>query len=154
LIEVAPLVPVDDAFWPFVALAAQAGAGRRDPAIGRWCASRLDELGDRTITVGLGTVVMGFAPHFAALAHVATGDDESARVRFERAIALSTRNGAALWTAHSQVELADVLAASDDHELVAEAHRLLAELGSSPVTIQSERLARRVHEVSHAAVRH
>ncbi len=70
---------------------------------------RLDELGDRTITVGLGTAVMGFATHFAGLAHVATGSLDTARDRFERAIELAAGNGAALWEAHSTVELADVL---------------------------------------------
>ena len=114
LIDLAPLVPVDDAFWPFVALAAEAGARRGDAAIGRWCAARLDELGDRTITVGLGTVVMGFAAHFAGLAHVATGNLDTARDRFGRAITLAAGNGAALWEAHSIVELADIGARSDD----------------------------------------
>ena len=152
LIELAPLVPVDDAFWPFVALAAEAGARREDAAIGAWCASRLDDLGDRTITVGLGTVVMGFAAHFAGLAHVASGDLDAARARFDRAIALSAQNGAALWEAHSKVELADVLARSDDGEVVADGLRLLAEVRSSPVTTQSARVTRRVAEVARLAV--
>jgi hypothetical protein len=153
LIELAPLVPVDDSFWPFVALAAEAGARRQDAAIGAWCASRLDDLGDRTITVGLGTIVMGFAAHFAGLAHVACGDYDAARVRFDRALTLAARNGAALWEAHSKVELAGVLGRSDDGEVVAEGLRLLAELTDSAITAQSARVARRVAEVSRLAVR-
>ena len=152
LIELAPLVPVDDSFWPFVALAAEAGARREDAAIGAWCASRLDDLGDRTITVGLGTAVMGFAAHFAGLAHVAIGDLETARDRFERAITLAAGNGAALWEAHSTVELADVLARSDDSDLRMEACRLLAALRTSPVVCASNRLARRVTEVDRVGV--
>ena len=148
LIDVAPLVPVDDSFWSFVALAAEAGARRGDAAIGQWCAHRLDELGDRTIMVGLGTVVMGFASHFAALAEVAIGDLDAARARFERALALESRNGATLWSAHSTVELADVLARSEDPDAVAAACGMLTDLGGSPITIQSARLARRIGEVS------
>jgi hypothetical protein len=148
LIEIAPLVPVDDAFWPFVALAAEAGARRHDAAIGAWCATRLDGLGDRTITVGLGTVVMGFATHFAALAQVAVGDLDAARVRFEHAVALASRNGAALWEAHSTLELAGVLARSVDRGSIDEARRLVNALCRSPIMLQSARLARHVDEVS------
>lgn len=153
LIELAPLVPADDSFWPFVALAAEAGARRQDAAIGAWCASRLDELGDRTIMVGLGTVVMGFAAHYAALANVAMGDLGAARVRFERAIALTSENGAALWEAHSTVELADVLARSDAAADRAEACRSIGALRDSAITIKSARLARRVGEVARTAHR-
>jgi hypothetical protein len=107
----------------------------------------------RTIIVGVGTVVMGFAAHFAALANVALGDLSAARVRFERAIALASGNGAALWEAHSIVELADVLARSDASADRAEAWRSIALLRDSPITIQSARLTRRVGEVSCAADR-
>jgi DNA-binding SARP family transcriptional activator len=150
LIELAPLVPADDSFWPFVALAAEAGASRSDTAIGRWCAPRLDGLGDRTIMVGLGTVVMGFATHFAALAHVAIGDLGAARARFERAITLARECGAALWEAHSIIELAGVLARSDAAATRAEARRSIAALRDSPITVQSARLARRVAQVARA----
>ena len=153
LIDLAPQVPVDDSFWPFVALAAEAAARRQDAAVGAWCGPRLDELGDRTIMVGLGTVVFGFAAHFAALANAATGDLDGARVRFEHAIALASRNGAALWEAHSKVELADVLMQSDAATAHAEARRMIAELGGSPLITQSARLARRVAEVSRDADR-
>lgn len=152
LIDIAPLVPVDDSFWPFVALAAEAGARRGDSAIGRWCAPRLDELGDQTITVGLGTAVMGFATHFGGLANVATGSLDNARDHFERAIELAGACGAALWEAHSRVELADVFARSDDPDRRTEACRLLAALRDSPVACASNRLARRVTEVGRAAV--
>ena len=151
LAEIAPAVPADDAFWSFVALAAEAGARRRDAEIGRWCATRLDSLGDHTITVGLGTVVMGFAAHFAALAHVAIGDLDGARTRLEHSIVLATRNGAALWEAHSTVELADVLARSDDPDVAAQAHRLLDQLACSPVALRSTRLTRRIAEVGENA---
>ncbi len=113
---------------------------------------RLDELGDRTITVGLGTAVMGFATHFVGLAHVATGSLDTARNRFERAIELAAGNGAALWEAHSNVELADVCARSDDPHLLAESRLMLAALRASPVVRASNRLARRVTEVGRVAV--
>jgi hypothetical protein len=48
-----------------VAYAAEAGARRRDAAIGTRCVTRLDSLRDSTITVGLGTAVIGFAAHYA-----------------------------------------------------------------------------------------
>ncbi|MGH9135078.1 MAG: AfsR/SARP family transcriptional regulator [Ilumatobacteraceae bacterium] len=148
LIDLAPRVPLDDSFWPWVAFAAEAGARRGDAAIGAWCADRLDALGDCTITVGLGTVVMGFAAHYAGLARVASGELDAARCRFDRAIALASGNGAELWRAHSTVELAEVLARSGDPATVAEAQRLLDELSVSPIVRASNRLARRVDEVT------
>ena len=96
---------------------------------------------------------MGFATHFAGLAHVATGSLDTARDRFERAIELAARNGAALWEAHSTVELADVCARSDDPHLLTESRLMLAALRDSPVVRASNRLARRVTEVGRAAVR-
>ncbi|HWM20411.1 MAG TPA: AfsR/SARP family transcriptional regulator [Ilumatobacteraceae bacterium] len=148
LVEIAPDVPVDDAFWPFVAYAAEAGARRRDAAIGTWCATRLDSLRDSTITVGLGTVVIGFAAHYAGLARVAIGDLEGARTRLEHAIALAGRSGASLWQAHSMVELADVLVRSDASDAGADARRLHDELACSPVVDGSARLTRRIVEVA------
>ena len=76
----------------------------------------------------------------------------AARVRFDRAIELAAANGAALWEAHSTVELADVYARSDDPRLLTEARRMLAALRVSPVVSASNRLARRVTEVDRAAV--
>jgi hypothetical protein len=93
---------------------------------------------------------MGFAAHFAALAYLASGDHDTARARFEHAIALSSQNGAALWEAHSSVELAGVLARSDERDTIDEARRLLDALRRSPITLQSARLSRRVDEVSRA----
>ncbi len=134
MIELAPLVPVDDAFWPFVALAAEAGARREDVAIGPSCASRLDDLGDRTITVGLGTIVMGFAAHFAGLAHVACGDLAAAPHPVRTGDhTLHAERGGVVGSA-LKVGLADVLAGSDHGDVVAEGLRFLAELRRSPVT--------------------
>ena len=95
---------------------------------------------------------MGFAAHFAGLAHVATGNLDTARDRFGRAITLAAGNGAALWEAHSIVELADIGARSDDPGLLADSRRMLAALRASPVVCASKRLARRVTEVDRAAV--
>ena len=78
---------------------------------------------------------------------------DRARDRFERAIKLAAGYGAALWEAHSTVELADVCARSDDPHLLTESRLMLGALRDSPVVRASNRLARRVTEVGRAAVR-
>ncbi len=86
----------DDTFPLFVALAAEVAARDGHPELGAWCADRLDEMGDLTVTIGLGTIVMGFAAHFAGFAHAATGNVKEAVARFDRARSLALDSGADL----------------------------------------------------------
>ena len=116
--------------------------GRRDvvrtAAIGAWCASRLDELGDRTITVGprhgrdgFRRALRGPRPRRDRRASTPRAPASNARSRSPR------RNGAALWEAHSTVELADVSLDRTTAHLLTEARRMLAELRGSPVMCAS-----------------
>jgi|GEM_PF-4616385 len=148
LLDVADEVPLDDSYLPFVALAAEVAARERDLALGAWCAPRLDAQRDLAVTAGLGSVVLGFAAHYAGLAHLAVGDVRAAIVRLERARALGIGADAPLWAAHAAVELAAVLASSSDRVDIARAEELRAETAAVVESSGSVRLARR-----HAAVR-
>jgi DNA-binding SARP family transcriptional activator len=141
----APRVPTDDLFAVFTALAAEAAARSGDAELGAWCMRQLASHGESTIMSGLGTVVIGFARHFAGLARVATGDLDGAAADFERAAWMATANGADLWRSHATVELADVLARTDRRADRERALLLLDGLGG-PGT--SPRVARRRAEVA------
>jgi hypothetical protein len=140
----------DDTFAVFTALAAEVAARTNDGELGRWCLGHLEPRGDTTIVLGLGTIVMGFAKHFAGLARMAIGDLDGAATDLEHAAWMATANGADLWRAHSTVELADVLARTDrpaDRERAAAlVSGLRAGVPSSP------RLARRRDEVAELAI--
>jgi DNA-binding SARP family transcriptional activator len=110
LIEVAHELRCDDDSFPaFTAIAAEVAARQGDAELGAWCLRHLRARGDTTIIVGLGTLVMGFARHFAGLARVAMDDLTGAAADFDHAAWMATANGAELWRDHATVELADVL---------------------------------------------
>lgn len=135
---VADEVPVDGAHGAFVGLAAEAAARRADAALGEWCEPHLRALGDRTIVVGLGGTVLGFARHFLGHALAAQGRIDDALDEFARAADLARSSGAALWEAHSTVEYAALAAAYErdtDAPTVDRLHELL--------TIDAPRLRRR-----------
>ena len=114
LVEIATQIrPDDDSFAAFVAIAAEVAARTGDAELGGWCLHHLEPRDDSTIVVGLGTIVMGFARHFAGLSRVATGDLDGAAADLEHAAWMATANGADLWRSHATVELADVLSRSD-----------------------------------------
>jgi hypothetical protein len=140
-------VPVDDAHAPFVALAAEVALAHRDIALAQWCTERLERLGDATVMTGLGTVVLGFARHFAGVGRATMGDHESARLHLRRAADLAARSGASLWESHSLVELAHVMALDGDEPACREATRLLDDVRARPVTAESARLSARCRAV-------
>ena len=144
LLEIGHEMPRNDGYPSFCALSANVAALRCDARLGAWCAPRLDALGDRAIVVGLGTAVLGFAPHVAALARVATGETVAAVERFERAIDLAHEAGAWLWRAHSLAELAVVLSRQPDEASQARAASILEQLEASGVAQRSPRVMRRV----------
>jgi len=142
VMAVADDVPSDDLLMPFVAFAAVTAARDHHAALGSWCLERLEPMGDATIVVGLGTNVLGFAAHFAALSHEATGDFERARGSYEQSRRLADDVGARLWWAYSSVGLASVLTASADNHAQRTAIELLAEVDEVAAASGSVRLAR------------
>jgi len=150
LSDVARVIPRDDSFDNFAALAAEVAVERMDTHLARWCLPHLDEIGDGTLIVGIGTGALGFAHHFAGLALSALGDLQGARARLERAGELADRNGAALWWAHSQVALARVLTESGE---VSEAVSVLDRVDTTGLPAQSPRLTRLIDEARDAAER-
>ena len=109
VMDICEQVAINDSFPPFLAFASLVALRDGHAGLGSWCAERLDALGDRTIVVGFGTLVLGFAPHFAALAHQATGERDRARLAFTRACELAAQGGADLWRGYSSLGLATVL---------------------------------------------
>jgi DNA-binding SARP family transcriptional activator len=151
LLEVADHIrPDEDSFPAFIAMAAEVAARAGDAELGTWCLRRLEPRGDATIVVGLGTIVMGFARHFSALARVAIGDLDGAATELERAAWMSTANGAHLWRSHATVELADVLARSGRAGDGERALLLLDGLGTGDQAGSSPRVSRRRAEVATA----
>jgi DNA-binding SARP family transcriptional activator len=142
LMAIGRQLPRDDAFDVFAALGAEVAARRHDEALGAWCGSQLAPLSGRTVMVGLGTCVLGFADHFTGLASVATGELDRATALLNRALADARSAGATLWAAHSSVELAAVLAAMGHHEAA------LTTLGAIDVSGTTERVRRRIDEVT------
>ena len=141
--------PDDDSFAAFVAIAAEVAARTGDAELGEWCLRHLEPRDDSTIVVGLGTIVMGFARHFAGLSRVATGDLDGAAADFEHAAWMATANGADLWRNHATVELADVLSRSDRAADRDRASMLVDRLLADGPHL-SPRLARRCGEVAAA----
>jgi DNA-binding SARP family transcriptional activator len=138
----ADAVPRNEAFLSFVALAAEVSALFGEPELGSWCARQLDSIGDRTIMTGFGTGVFGFGCHFRGVAAGAAGDHAAAEADLRHAIELGERAGADLWVAHSEVELAAVLAAAGDHD--DDVATLAAAVRRRPVAALSTRLRRRL----------
>ncbi len=141
LATLAPQVPADDSLAVFVALAAEIAADREDAALGAWCASQLELLGDRTLMSGLGTVVMGLGGHYAGLARIAMGDLDRAAEHLAAAADRAAQVGARLWWAYSSVELADVQRRTG---APGQAEGVLVEIDASGLPALSARLARRV----------
>jgi len=151
LLDVAAhLRPDDDSFPAFTALAAEVAARTGDAELGAWCLRYLEARDDSTIVVGLGTIVMGFARHFAGLGRLAIGDLDRAAAELEHAAWMATANGAHLWRGHSTIELAEVLARTDRPADRERAGTLLA--GLRTAVPLSPRLARRCEEVAALAV--
>jgi hypothetical protein len=134
-------VPIDDLHLSFAALAAEVASRDHHAELGAWCAPFLDAHGDLAVTIGLGSVVMGFAAHFAGHAHLACGDRAGAVERFDRARALARGAGADLWAAHSSLALAEILAESADRVDVARAAELVAEVEPIAAASGSVRLS-------------
>ena len=154
LVEIATQIrPDDDSFAAFVAIAAEVAARTGDADLGEWCLRHLEPRDDSTIVVGLGTIVMGFARHFAGLSRVATGDLDGAAADFEHAAWMATANGADLWRNHATVELADVLSRSDRAADRDRASMLVDRLLADGPHL-SPRLARRCGEVAAAVDGH
>jgi len=81
----------------FAALASEVAVRDGHGPLGRWCAELLDERGAMTVSAGMGTLVVGFATHFAGLAHLAQGDADAARIRLETAYQAAVDAGAHVW---------------------------------------------------------
>lgn len=141
LLDIAGQLPRDDAFPTFAALSAEVAARRHDPTLGAWCQAALTPLSGRTVLVGLGTAVLGFADHFLALATVATGDLHRAAELLTRSRDAARSAGARLWEDRSTVELAAVLATLGDRPAARRA------LGAVDQTTTSVRVRRRLDEV-------
>jgi hypothetical protein len=135
----------DDSFGAFTALAAEVAARTADAELGAWCLRHLEARGDRTIVVGLGTLVMGFARHYAGLARLATGDVDGSSGDLRAAARMAADNGAHLWHGHSMVELAEVLGRSGRIPDRDRARTLI-----DRIDVWSPRLGRRRREVAAA----
>ncbi|HSL74935.1 MAG TPA: AfsR/SARP family transcriptional regulator [Ilumatobacteraceae bacterium] len=139
-------VPAGSSYSSFVAYASLVAARDDHAELGAWCAARLEELGDGTILIGFGTTVIGFAPHYAAMAYQAMGDHERARQAFARARDLSDRAGADLWCAYSSLGLAKASMADADPTARQETADLLAVVDRVARASGSVRLARMLRE--------
>lgn len=137
--SIALQVPKDDYFLIFVALAAEVARDRGDPELAAWCRDPLEDAGDSAIIGGFGTVVVGFAPHYAALAAASCGDREAEELA-ERAVRLADWSGARLWAGHSRAELAALLV--EDGRLD-RAETMLAGAAEAAAATGSTRLAER-----------
>lgn len=102
-------VPHDDARPAVVALATLAAADRRDALLGQRCVDELAPLGERTITVGFGSLVLGSAAMYTGIAHLAAGQLDRARTLLERGVQSSIRSTGRLWEAHARLWLAETL---------------------------------------------
>ena len=142
VMDICEQVAINDSFPPFLAFASLVALRDGHAELGSWCAERLDALGDRTIVVGFGTLVLGFAPHFAALAHQATGERDRARLAFTRACELAAQGGADLWRGYSSLGLATVLAADPEHSESQRMADLLAYVDEVSQASGSRRLSR------------
>jgi DNA-binding SARP family transcriptional activator len=118
-------VAINDSFPAFLAFSALVAQRDGHEALGAWCAERLDALGDTTVLAGFGTLVIGFAAHYAALGYQAMGDDDRAREAFGRALELSERAGADLWSAYSSVGLANASMSREHADALDEVPALL-----------------------------
>lgn len=139
-------VPVDDSFLPFAALAAVVADRDRHAELGAWCATQLDPVGDIVVIIGLGSLVLGFAPYYSGLAHRAMGDEPTCRRRVERSRDLADEGGLRLWVGYAEAALAESLFASGDPEAAAVAASLVASVGRIVTTSGSVRL-QRLHDV-------
>jgi DNA-binding SARP family transcriptional activator len=147
LLEIAPDVVQDDLYPSFVGLSAVVAARARNRELGAYCAPILDGLGSATLASGFGSVVVGYASHFAGLAHVALGDLTAAVSRLESACELAEASGALLWLDWSRIELAAALLERGEDGDAARAAMLWNAVGAAPPIRASARLARRHEEV-------
>lgn len=148
LSDIVDKIPHDASYLPALALAAQVARLRGDGMLAEHCIAPLDALRDGAVLVGLGSATLGFAAHFAGLAAATMGDLAGAERRLRRAAVLGRTSGAALWEAHSLVELAAVLASNAvDPGAKHEAAELLARVRETSAAQGSARLAARLAEV-------
>ncbi|MFM7686749.1 MAG: hypothetical protein ACKPDI_12615, partial [Actinomycetota bacterium] len=144
LADIADQIARDDTLDNFAALSADIAADRGDRRLAAWCLPHLDDAGDGTVMVGIGTGVLGFAHHFAGQALLALGELKAATARLSLASALASERGATLWWAHSQVALARVFVESDAADGAA---ATVERVRSTGLQFQSPRLARLMGEV-------
>lgn len=144
LADIADEIARDDTLDNFAALSADIAADRGDRRLAAWCLPHLDDAGDGTVMVGIGTGVLGFAHHFAGQALLALGELKAATARLSLASALASERGATLWWAHSQVALARVFVESDAADGAA---ATVERVRSTGLQFQSPRLARLMGEV-------
>ncbi len=102
-------LPHNDSRQTVLALTALAAADRRDALLGQRCIDELEPLGDRTVAVGFGSVVIGPACLYAGIAHLAVGHHDRARTLLERGVQVAIESTGWLWAAHARLWLAETL---------------------------------------------
>ena len=142
----------DDTFAVFTAMAAEVAARTEDAgsAIGAWSISQ--PLGDSTIVLGLGTVVMGFARHFTDSPGGRPAISTAPRPTSSAPLDLPPATVLSLWRGHSVVELAEPLARKDHPADQERAEALLADVRNGVPS--SPRLARRCDEAARGSSAH
>ncbi len=123
-------IPDDDSRPAVFALTALAAADWRDPLLGQRCVDELEPLGERTIAVGFGSLVLGSAALYSGVALLGVGHLDRARALLERGVQLSIESTGRLWEAHARLWLAETLlerrADGDVDEAVANIEAVLA----------------------------
>jgi hypothetical protein len=102
-------IPDDDSRAAVFALTALAAADWRDALLGQRCVDELESLGERTIAVGFGSLVLGPAALYTGVAQLAVGHLDRARALLERGVQLSIESTGRLWEAHARLWLAETL---------------------------------------------
>ena len=102
-------LPHSDSRPAVFALTALVAADWRDALLGQRCVDELEPLGDRTVAVGFGSVVLGPAAVYTGVAHLAVGHVDRAHALLESGVRLSVESTGRLWEAHARLWLAETL---------------------------------------------
>ena len=120
-------VPRDSEWLPTLALLVRVGARLGDAQRTGRMGVLLEPYADRAVIAGRAAICLGPVARYIAIAAATTGRLEEAAARFEQAMAIARRWGAAPTVASIRLELADVLERAGDAASAQRARELRAE---------------------------